>query len=602
MPATPVLAADTTGTNTNTGTVDTTSTQAANTGQADVLPADPTPPPAPTTTDTTTTTPPPTDNSPAVDTTTTPPSTDTTVAPDTTTGPSTPPSTDTTTNPPAPDTPVCPVVAPLVQGNPSADSQSSTTVNNCLNSGAGSGNASVVGSTGGGNATSGNADVQATLLNMLNTLTNLGSGGGQLATFVKNVYGDQNGDLHIDPAALASIVAAQAKACGCGPISSSSTSQINNYLNLSALTGDASVTDGWKGGNATTGDASAIANLINIINSMANAGHSFLGTINIYGNLNGNILLPAGWVDSLLKASGAPPGPGNGGSANIDTNASVNNNINASAITGNATVQDNKHGGNATTGDALTNLNIINLINRNIVGGNVLLVFVNVLGHWYGVLMNAPAGQNTAVLGGGITQDSGCGCMLNGDYSTTSQINNNINLSAQSGNALVSGNHRGGNATSGDATTSLNLVNIINSQISAANWFGVLFINVFGTWTGNLAEETAKVTPTTGGHHTTPPPLISFTHHHNHVNYSGVTNGNSDPSSSDDSSNFDNSVLGATTNTGGPVNPHGNPWMGRLAIGGLAAFVCFTILGLADRHKKSKAAHTVPTEIVFPSI
>jgi len=46
-------------------------------------------------------------------------------------------------------------------------------------------------------------------------------------------------------------------------------------------------------GSATTGDAAAIANIVNVINSIIGAGQSFIGTININGNLDGEILLTA---------------------------------------------------------------------------------------------------------------------------------------------------------------------------------------------------------------------------------------------------------------------------------------------------------------------
>jgi hypothetical protein len=42
-------------------------------------------------------------------------------------------------------------------------------------------------------------------------------------------------------------------------------------------------------------------------------------------------------------------------------------------------------------------------------------------------------------------------------------------------------------------------LNVANSQLSFTNWLGILFINVFGTWTGNFSVETSD-------ENNTPPP------------------------------------------------------------------------------------------------
>lgn len=577
LPASPVLAAE------DTNAVDTanTSNQAASTGQtAEAVP--PTPP----------TTEPPT--TPTLD--EVPPVVEepTLITPPVETIPV-----------PVTEPPICSPtpVDPLVQGNPDADILTSTVVNNCLNSDATSGDASVVGNNTAGDATSGNADVQATLLNLLQSVTNMGGGG--LSTFMQNVYGDTNGDLHIDPAALATILGGGGACSTCnGNVSTSTTSQINNDLNLNATSGDATVEGNRRGGDALTGNASVIANLVNIINTIASAGQSFLGTINIYGNLNGNILLPNGWLDGLLGNGSPVAEGGSGGNLDTDSTQSINNNINQTATSGSATVENNRRGGDATTGNATNNLNIINMANRQIVGGNVLLVFVNVLGTWYGVIMDAPEGQNTAVLGGDITQNSiGCGCGLSGDNSSNSQINNNINLTATSGNALVSGNRRGGNATSGDATTSLNIANIINSQISLSNWFGILFINVFGTWNGSLGEEVAVPPVPSSGSGT--PQIFSVTTPSsggsgNYYQYrqTSVVTDNTDNDDQDD-----DNTLAATTGGGGGGPTVKASWLNKALIAGISSCACFFLMGLIGRRRKhhEEVVENIP-ELIFPSI
>ena len=81
-----------------------------------------------------------------------------------------------------------------------------------------------------------------------------------------------------------------------------------------------------------------------------------------------------------------------------------------------------------------------------------------------------------------------------------SNFTNNIDLSAQSGNALVDGNESSGNATSGNATASANIANISTSTFNLSGWFGVVYINVFGQWLGSFGVNTdaGTVTPIGG--------------------------------------------------------------------------------------------------------
>jgi hypothetical protein len=102
------------------------------------------------------------------------------------------------------------------------------------------------------------------------------------------------------------------------------------------------------------------------------------------------------------------------------------------------------------------------------------------------MILNAPAGATAAELGGGITQDGLSNNNATVANNTNEQINNNINANAQSGNASESENTTAGNTTSGNAGTAVNLLNVENSSLSLSGWFGILFINVFGSWNGNF--------------------------------------------------------------------------------------------------------------------
>lgn len=396
---------------------------------------------------------------------------------------------------------------------------STTTNNNLLMSNgmfmqAGTGNASVSNNTSGGNATSGNAQSIANIANILQSSTN--AFGPNTTIFTANINGDVTGDFMFDPDATVS---------NTGPGSSNNANNtllvntnntnntdasITNDIDVGADSGNATVSGNTKGGDATSGDAQAVVNLMNLINSTVSSGKSFIGTININGNLNGDILLPQNLIDQLIASSG--PGSSNNANTNVtdnsqttnNTTASVDNNVDTSAQTGNANVSNNTNGGTASSGNAQTNITLLNLTGSNTFGKNNILVFVNVLGTWVGLIMNAPQGSTAASLGGGIL-NTGPGSQNATNTNVTDNstltntanlgITNNVNAHATSGDASVTGNTTGGNATSGDAMTAVNILNMIGSNLNLSDWFGILFINVFGNWFGSFGVNTAAGNP-----------------------------------------------------------------------------------------------------------
>ena len=398
--------------------------------------------------------------------------------------------------------------------NTTSDNKNTATVTNGLYSNATTGNTFVIGNTTGGSASSGDAQSIANVANLLQSTGNVF--GPNTTVFTANINGNVTGDFMFDPNAIISTS---------GPASQNSTgnalqintntsnatnAQINNTVNVAATTGNATVTNNTTGGNATSGNATAVADVMNLINSTVAAGHSFVGTVNINGNLNGDILLPQNFINQLLASSG--PSSTTNLSSNVagnstttnNTTAAISNDIANTALSGGATVANNTSAGNARSGSANTNVTLLNLTGSNVVGQNDLLVFVNVLGHWVGMIVDAPVGATSASLGGGITStgpasNNAATNTLTANDTTTNTANlgihNAVNVLAQSGNALVSNNTHGGSATSGNAQTAINLLNIAGSNINLSSWFGILFINVFGDWTGSFGINTSAGDP-----------------------------------------------------------------------------------------------------------
>lgn len=358
-----------------------------------------------------------------------------------------------------------------------------------------SGSSSVIGNNTGGSATSGNALVMANVINALQSSSSLT--GGSVATFVANINGNIQGDLIIDPSKLQPAISASALSSTGTQVNNQTNGQINNDIKLTAASGAATVADNTNAGNATSGNADAIANVVNMINSVVSSGKSFVGVINVDGNMNGNILMPQSFLDSLV-ASNAPTSTltltssqaNSLGIANT-SNLSTTNNVKNTATSGDASVANNTSAGSAASGDATTKVTIFNLTGSQVVGANCLLVFVNVSGTWVGVIMNAPTGVTAAALGSGITKNSIDTANVTND--TNQAITNNIDASAMSGAATVADNTNAGNARSGNANTAVNLLNMNGSNFSLAGWFGILFINIFGNWYGNFGVYTPPV-------------------------------------------------------------------------------------------------------------
>ena len=379
-------------------------------------------------------------------------------------------------------------------------------ISNSIRSSAVSGDASVVKNTLGGNATSGDALASATVITLLQSVWSPTN--GEVTSFTTDIN-DWNGDLVIDPSQYSPTALSSSSDQESMALNVASDTTITNDITLRAASGDATVSGNSSAGDATSGDAVAIANVVNMMNSIIASGNSFVGTINIRGNLNGDILLPEDILRNVL-ASNVPRTTVDMNEATVgnitaafNDQTTIKNNVQATADSGTATVIGNTTAGNATSGNASTSVTVLNLTGRSIVGSNALLVFVNVMGSWVGMLMDAPAGSTAAAIGGGITTDNS---NIPGSINSASQlgIENNVSVHAASGNAEVSGNTLGGNASSGNAQAAVSIANVSNSTVALSDWFGVLFINVFGNWLGSFGINTSAGDPITPNQPATP--------------------------------------------------------------------------------------------------
>ena len=203
-------------------------------------------------------------------------------------------------------------------------------------------------------------------------------------------------------------------------------------------------------------------------------------TINIFGNLNGNIILPDPTASTNCSGCGV--------STTINNTATVNNNLSSTADTGNNSIVAS---GSATivTGNAQSAVNTLNIVNTNLLGANAEVLYINDLGTWNGNFIGwgnfaATSGGGSLVLysltpgAGGSPTD-----LTQAGITNTAFVTNNVSSLALSGGNSINGGNS--SITTGNAFSAISLMNFINTNfINSFGFFG--FINIFGNWTGNI--------------------------------------------------------------------------------------------------------------------
>lgn len=185
------------------------------------------------------------------------------------------------------------------------EATSSNGVGVTQNSTATSGNSQVSGNTTAGNATTGSAVGGTTVINTVHSTVQGDTSG--VAHFTSDIYGNVMGDITLSP-----VINSLSTPPSLNAINTETTNSIDNNISVSATSGNASVSHNTTAGNATSGDAHAMANVVNLINSIIAANKSFIGTINIYGNLNGDILISPDFIPQLIASNAASSSATNG--------------------------------------------------------------------------------------------------------------------------------------------------------------------------------------------------------------------------------------------------------------------------------------------------
>lgn len=227
-----------------------------------------------------------------------------------------------------------------------------------------------------------------------------------------------------------------------------------------------------------TGDATALANILNVIGLSADGSKMFFGIVNINGSNLGNIILPR---PELFFGTSGEDNLGNSTAVNM---VSIDSSVVASANSGGNTIEANT--GTLVTGDVLAIANTTNLVNLNTTTGGFYFS-LNTTGNLDGVVYNwlTPGGVmslnpivnlfflglSSQAIGGGAA-----GANLIG-------IDNNVTALANTGGNTM--DSRWANMMTGNASSIVNISNLVNLNLINSNWFYGL-VNIIGDWKGNV--------------------------------------------------------------------------------------------------------------------
>lgn len=267
-------------------------------------------------------------------------------------------------------------------------------------------------------------------------------------------------------------------------ISKKNVAEVNNSATVIANSGDNLIDNNDGQALIVSGDAVALANVINLVNTTLIGSNFFVAVINIDGSTLGDIILPA--PTSFQSDNGLLVG----GLVDSNNNGTIDNSVQAQSNSG-----FNSIGGASdstiVSGDATSlsnNNNFVNLAGES----DLFMLAVNTIGGWTGNIYNwsepgsvePGSGVANFLLGGDVSQ-GGPNYFAIVDMENQAVINNDIAAFANSGNNTIEKGSGSAEIISGNATSLVNILNIANVNFWGSNWFFGI-VNIIGSWGGNI--------------------------------------------------------------------------------------------------------------------
>lgn len=277
-------------------------------------------------------------------------------------------------------------------------------------------------------------------------------------------------------------------------VTNSNAAVISNSLVVRASSGGNTATNTNYEAGIDTGNATAVADVVNIANTSITDSNYLMMVVNNFGDFNNDIVLPTGSLfETLFSRSGA--GTANGSVQNSNQ-ADVQNTVSVDADTGNNTASSSATS-TIMTGDARASANVINQVNQNHVNADKFIILFRIHGNWNGEVFNSPEGVVWSETANGVEvklADSASSSSAhpkalagktNVSNTNSAKINNHVEVYALTGKNKVESTGASSVST-GNANATANVLNVANTNVVGRNWM-LAIVNIFGDWNGNVS-------------------------------------------------------------------------------------------------------------------
>lgn len=273
-------------------------------------------------------------------------------------------------------------------------------------------------------------------------------------------------------------------------IQNQNQADVYNNLTVTALTGKNEANNNGSV-DLHTGDATAVANITNVVNVNITGSKFLFAIVNVLGSYKGNLILPR----KEYFATPQSEGNNNRGIVINQNESLVENNVLASADSGGNEADENQGDLHLQTGDAEAVSRSLSFLNLNIFGNNWFKFLVNNLGTQTGQVngWSSPEAQenpandltlySTEVPSGASVESGGDDSQTKIENFNKAKIYNDIFAGAISGQNKANGNGPTSVST-GKSTALANLFNLAGLNVFDSNWF-MGAINIPGDWQGN---------------------------------------------------------------------------------------------------------------------
>ncbi|MDZ7612038.1 MAG: hypothetical protein U5L10_04705 [Candidatus Moranbacteria bacterium] len=259
---------------------------------------------------------------------------------------------------------------------------------------------------------------------------------------------------------------------------------LENKADAEANSGENKIINDESGENnssISTGNASATANIVNLVNKNIVGNNWVFAVINVFGQWKGDLVVPG---KDLFKFQEILANK----EVEIENSnfADIENQSSALSSTGGNSIEQSGEAA-IKTGEAYSQADASNLVNTNILENGWFQLNVNNLGSWLGSIVDYYGSSDSNIklaysLKADKTVESNS--KLKVINNNEADISNTALAKAKTGNNSIKGG-KNSEITTGNAEAYTNIANLVNFNIVGNNWVYTL-INIMGRWEGDL--------------------------------------------------------------------------------------------------------------------